>query len=40
MTSRVTRNVIEVAAGGVATDLLNPGALDHLAPRKVDGPHA
>jgi phosphoglycerate dehydrogenase-like enzyme len=30
MTSRVTRAVIEVAAGRVATDLLNPRALEHL----------
>jgi phosphoglycerate dehydrogenase-like enzyme len=30
MTSRVTSNVIDVVAGGVATDLLNPGALEHL----------
>jgi D-3-phosphoglycerate dehydrogenase len=29
MTTRVTRAVIEVAAGGVATDLLDRRALDH-----------
>ncbi len=33
MTRRVTRSVVEVANGGVATDLLNPRALDH--PRRL-----
>ncbi len=33
MTRRATRSVVEVANGGVATDLLNPRALDH--PRRL-----
>jgi len=32
MTQRATRAVLDVAAGGVATDLVNPRALDALSP--------